>query len=95
MFEKKNEDTAVEDEVLSYCIAGQITEPTTILCFSEDGVSQLLSTKEIEEVQANDDLYLNFSDILKKERVFYVIVDGSRCKKDLTENKLYITVLEL
>lgn len=70
--EKEKEETEVDGDNLAYCIVGQTIKPITDFNVYEDTIGPLLTTKEIQDAQANDALYQNIKQVLTKDEIITV-----------------------
>lgn len=82
----------VNDDILAYCVAGQISKLNTGLTKTENQTGPLLTTKEVMKTQVNDVLYLTLKLVLKNDGMLAVSQDALLCRKNLTDEAMQIIV---
>lgn len=82
----------VDDNILAYCIVGQLRKPTTVFEEHEDEARPLLTFIELMEPRASDVLFQNSKEILKKDETATVNKDGLSYRKTPTNRAIQIGV---
>lgn len=86
--------TNVDDDILTYCIVGQISESNTVSKASELEVGPLPTTNELMKVQTSDVLFRNLKKALRKDGTITINEDVQLLRKAPKNGALQIIVSE-
>lgn len=92
--DEKKEIADVYDDILAYCIIGQISKSSLVSIGNKDKVGPVPTTKELSKAQTSYMLCENLEELLKEDGTMTINDAGLLCRKAPVDRTIQISVPE-